>query len=146
MAKERLKQIPLDFWAMNCWPVAACFWSASGTIVFPVITSVRVRNRHAPIWGLRGFSVLILHGLRRSYPIPRFYSVIGSAGDWHRVVAVVVVAPVPPLYRNDHPLHEGRNFLFASRAGADPAMARAVPVHRLPLSAATKARLRRGVL
>lgn len=46
-----------------------------------------------------------------SYPIERFYTVnlavlvVGIA-----VLAVVVVAPVHALYRNFHPLYEGRNF------------------------------------
>jgi len=32
-AKERLKQIPLDFWAMNCG-LCCCFWSASARSCF----------------------------------------------------------------------------------------------------------------
>jgi hypothetical protein len=65
-----------------------------------------------PIWSLQGlflFAILIVCGA--SYPIERFYSVnlaalvIGIA-----VLAVVVVAPVHALYRNVHPLNEGRNF------------------------------------
>ncbi len=81
-------------------------------IVFPVITSVVFGTDMPPIWGLQGlFLFVIVMVCGASYPIPRFYSVnlavlvIGIA-----VVAVVVVAPVHALYRNDHPLHEGRNF------------------------------------
>jgi hypothetical protein len=111
MAKERLKQVPLDFWAMNCG-LLLLFLVGVGTIVFPVITSVVCGTDMPPIWGLQGlFLFVILMVCGASYPIPRFYSVnlavlvIGIA-----VVAVVVAAPVHALYRNDHPLHEGRNF------------------------------------
>ncbi|HTE95006.1 MAG TPA: hypothetical protein VK678_16060, partial [Bradyrhizobium sp.] len=83
-----------------------------GTIVFPVLTSIAFGTDMPPIWGLQGlFLFVILLVCGASYPIPRFYSVnlavlvIGIA-----VFAVVVVAPVHALYRNDHPLHEGRNF------------------------------------
>jgi hypothetical protein len=83
-----------------------------GTIVFPVITSVVFGTDMPPIWGLQGlFLFVIVMVCGASYRIPRFYSVnlavlvIGIA-----VVAVVVVAPVHALYRNDHPLQEGRNF------------------------------------
>ncbi|HMI12325.1 MAG TPA: hypothetical protein VK567_12150, partial [Bradyrhizobium sp.] len=83
-----------------------------GTIVFPVLTSIAFGTDMPPIWGLQGlFLFVILLVCGASYPIPRFYSVnlavlvIGIA-----VFAVVVVAPVHALYRNTHPLHEGRNF------------------------------------
>ena len=111
MANDRLKQFPLDFWAMNCG-LLLLFLVGVGTIVFPVITSVVFGTDMPPIWGLQGlFLFVILMVCGASYPIERFYSVnlavlvIGIA-----VVAVVVVAPVHALYRNDHPLHEGRNF------------------------------------
>ena len=55
------------------------------------------------------FPILIV--CSTSYPIERFYSVnllvivIGIA-----VIAVVVLAPIHAIYRNIHPLNEGRNF------------------------------------
>src|SRR5882672_5643023 len=111
MANDRLKQFPQDFWAMNSG-LLLLFLVGVGTIVFPVITSVVCGTDMPPIWGLQGlFLFVILMVCGASYPIPRFYSVnlavlvIGIA-----VVAVVVAAPVHALYRNDHPLHEGRNF------------------------------------
>jgi len=111
MAKDRLKQVPPDFWAMNSG-LLLLFLVGVGTIVFPVITSVVFGTDMPPIWGLQGlFLFVILMVCGASYSIPRFYSVnlavlvIGIA-----VFAVVVVAPVHALYRNTHPLHEGRNF------------------------------------
>src|SRR6267143_1674845 len=111
MAKGRLKQVPQDFWAMNSG-LLLLFLVGVGTIVFPVITSVVFGTDMPPIWGLQGlFLFVIVMVCGASYPIPRCYSVnlavlvIGIA-----VVAVVVVAPVHALYRNDHPLHEWRNF------------------------------------
>ena len=88
------------------------FLVSVGTIVFPAIASVGLGADMPPIWALQGlflFAILIVCGA--SYPIERFHSlnlavlVIGIA-----VLAVVVVAPVHALYRNFHPLHEGRNF------------------------------------
>jgi Dolichyl-phosphate-mannose-protein mannosyltransferase len=111
IAGERLKKFAQDFRALNSglWLL---FLVSVGTIVFPVITALVLRTDMEPIWALQGlflFAILIVCGA--SYPIERFYSVnlavtvIGMA-----VLAVVVVAPIHALYRNGHPLHEGRNF------------------------------------
>ncbi|HLZ06029.1 MAG TPA: glycosyltransferase family 39 protein [Bradyrhizobium sp.] len=111
IAGERLKRFPQDFRAMNpgLWLL---FLVSVGTIVFPVITTLVLRTDMEPIWALQGlflFAILIV--CAASYPIERFYSVnlavtvIGIA-----LLAVVLVAPVHALYRNNHPLHEGRNF------------------------------------
>src|SRR5712664_2196532 len=111
MAKDRLKQVPQDFWAMNSG-LLLLFLVGVGTIVFPVLTSVVFGTDMPPIWGLQGLFLFVIPLVcGASYPIPRFYSVnltvlvMGIA-----VIAVVLVAPVHALYRNDHPLHEGRNF------------------------------------
>jgi hypothetical protein len=111
MANDRLKRFPQDFWAMNCG-LLLLFLVGVGTIVFPMIASVVFGTDMPPIWGLQGLFLFVIPLVcGASYPIERFYSVnlavlvIGIA-----VVAVVVVAPVHALYRNDHPLHEGRNF------------------------------------
>jgi hypothetical protein len=88
------------------------FLVSVGTIIFPAITAIGLGADMPPIWALQGlflFVILIVCGT--SYPIERFYSVnlavlvIGMA-----VVAVVVAAPLHAVYRNIHPLHEGRNF------------------------------------
>lgn len=111
IAGERLKKFAQDFRALNpgLWLL---FLVSIGTIVFPAITALVLRTDMEPIWALQGlflFAILIVCGA--SYPIERFHSVnlavtvIGIA-----VLAVVVVAPVHALYRNSHPLHEGRNF------------------------------------
>jgi 4-amino-4-deoxy-L-arabinose transferase-like glycosyltransferase len=111
IAGNRLKMLSQDFRAMNPG-LLLLFLISVGTIVFPVITSIGLGTDLPPIWALQGlflFGILIVRGT--SYPIERFYSVnlavlvIGIA-----VLAVVVVAPVHALYRNLHPLNEGRNF------------------------------------
>jgi 4-amino-4-deoxy-L-arabinose transferase-like glycosyltransferase len=118
IAGERLKKFSQDFRAMNPG-LRLLFLVSVGTIVFPAITAVALRTDMQPIWALQGlflFAILIVCGA--SYPIERFYSVnlavtvIGTA-----VLAVIVVAPVHALYRNSHPLHEGRNFY--QRAAAE---------------------------
>jgi 4-amino-4-deoxy-L-arabinose transferase-like glycosyltransferase len=111
IAGERLKTFSRDFGALNpgLWLL---FLVGIGTMVFPAITAVALGTDMQPIWALQGlFLIAILIVCGASYPIRRLYSVnlavtvIGIA-----VLAVVVVAPVHALYRNGHPLHEGRNF------------------------------------
>jgi hypothetical protein len=111
MAQNRLDKIAQDFRAMNPG-LLLLFLVSVGTIIFPAITAIGLGADMPPIWALQGlflFVILIVCGT--SYPIERFYSVnlavlvIGMA-----VVAVVVAAPLHAVYRNIHPLHEGRNF------------------------------------
>ncbi len=115
IVKSRLKSFSPDFRAMNPG-LLLLFFVSVGTTVFPAVTAVGLGTDMPPIWGLQGlflFAILIVCGA--SYSIERFYAVnlavlvIGIA-----VVAAVVVAPVHALYRNFHPLHEGRNFYQAS--------------------------------
>ena len=111
IAGNRLKRLFQDFRVMNPG-LLLLFLVSVGTIVFPAITSVALGTDMPPIWALQGlflFAILIVCGA--NYRVERFYSVnlavlvIGIA-----VLAVVVVAPVHALYRNVHPLAEGRNF------------------------------------
>ncbi len=111
IAGSRLKKLSQDFRAMNPG-LLLLFLVSVGTIVLPLVTFVALGSDMPPIWALQGlflFAILIVCGA--SYPIERFYSVnlavltIGIA-----VLAVVVVAPIHALYRNSHPLNEGRNF------------------------------------
>jgi 4-amino-4-deoxy-L-arabinose transferase-like glycosyltransferase len=111
IAGSRLKKLSQDFRAMNPG-LLLLFLVSVGTIVLPMIAVVGLGSDLPPIWSLQGlflFAILIVCGA--SYPIERFYSVnlavlvVGIA-----VLAVVVVAPIHALYRNTHPLNEGRNF------------------------------------
>jgi hypothetical protein len=111
IAGERLKKFPHDFQTLNpgLWLL---FLVSVGTIVFPAITAVALESDMQPIWALQGlflFAILIVCGA--SYPIERSYSVyLAGAVISIAVLSVVVVAPIHAFYRNDHPLHEGRNF------------------------------------
>jgi 4-amino-4-deoxy-L-arabinose transferase-like glycosyltransferase len=111
MAGYRLKKLSGDFRSMGPG-LLLLFLIGAGTVVFPLITSVALGTVAQPVLALQGlflFPVLIV--CSTSYPIERFYSVnllviaIGIA-----MVAVVVAAPIHALYRNNHPLNEGRNF------------------------------------
>jgi hypothetical protein len=111
IAGSRLKSLSHDFRAMKPG-LLLLFLVSFGTIVFPIITSVALGTDMPPIWASQGlflFGILIVCGT--SHPIERFHSVnlavlvIGIA-----MVAAAVVAPVHALYRNSHPLNEGRNF------------------------------------
>ena len=111
IAGDRLKRFYGDFRAMDPG-LFLLFLVSVGTIVFPVIVAVGFGTDMQPIWALQGlflFAILIVCGA--SYPIERFYSVnltvlvFGIA-----LLAVAVAAPVHAVYRNLHPLSEGRNF------------------------------------
>jgi 4-amino-4-deoxy-L-arabinose transferase-like glycosyltransferase len=117
MAQDRIKRFSEDFWAMHSG-LLLLFLVSIGTIAFPVITSVALGADMPPLWALQGlflFVVLIVCGA--SYQIERFYSVnlavtvVGMA-----LVAVVVAAPLHAIYRNSHPLNEGRNFYSQAAA------------------------------
>jgi hypothetical protein len=88
------------------------FFVSIGTLVLPPIAAAGLGADLPPIWALQGlflFAILIVCGA--SYPIERFYSVnLAAFVIVIAVLAVVVVAPVHALYRNFHPLNEGRNF------------------------------------
>jgi 4-amino-4-deoxy-L-arabinose transferase-like glycosyltransferase len=110
IAGSRLKRFSRDCRAMDPG-LYLLFLIAVGTILLPVMVSVGLGADMPSIWALQGlflFGILVVCGA--SYPIERFYSVnlavlvIGVAA-----VAVVVVAPVHAVYRNTHPLNEGRN-------------------------------------
>jgi hypothetical protein len=83
-----------------------------GTIVLPPITAIVLGTDMMPIWSLQGlflFVILIVCGAR--YQIERYR--IAALAAFVVVVAsltALVAAPVHALYRNSHPLHEGRNF------------------------------------
>ena len=111
IAGTRLKRFTQDFQTMSpgLWLL---FLISVGTIVFPLLTSIGLRTDLPSIWASQGlflFSILVVCGT--TYPIERFFTVnlavlvIGIA-----MVAVVVVAPILAVYRNTHPLGEGRNF------------------------------------
>jgi hypothetical protein len=111
IAGERFKRFSQDFRALNpgLWLL---FLVSIGTMVFPAITAVALRTDMQPIWALQGlFLIAILVVCGASYPIERFRSVnLAVAVIGIAVLAVIVAAPVHALYRNSHPLHEGRNF------------------------------------
>ena len=111
IARDQLRSFAEDFKAMNCglWLL---FLISIGTIVFPPITSIALGTDMPPIWGLQGlflFAVLVVCGA--SYTIERVHSVnLAAVVICTSLLAVTVAAPAHALYRNDHPLHEGRNF------------------------------------
>jgi hypothetical protein len=111
LAGKRLKDFGQDFRAMNSGLLLLLFIGI-GTLVFPPITALALSSDMMVIWSLQGlflFVILIVCGAR--YQIER-YRIAALAG----VVVVaasltaLVAAPIHALYRNSHPLHEGRNF------------------------------------
>ena len=115
IAGDRLKRFPRDFRAMNPG-LSLLFFVSVGTIVFPALTAVATGNRHAADLGATGpFPVRHSGRLRRElFDRTLLCGQSGGLVIGIAVVAAVVVAPVHALYRNFHPLHEGRNFYQAS--------------------------------
>ena len=111
LSQERLKRFAQDFRALNggLWLLLLVL---VGTMVFPPVTAVVMGTDMQPIWALQGtFIMAILIVCGASYPIDRFHSVnLAAAVSGMAVFAVLVAAPLHALYRNSHPLHEGRNF------------------------------------
>jgi hypothetical protein len=111
IAGSRLKNFAQDFRTMHPG-LLLLFFVSIGTLVLPPIAAAGLGADLPPIWALQGlflFAILIVCGA--SYPIERFYSVnLAALVTGIAVLAVVVVAPVHAVYRNFHPLNEGRNF------------------------------------
>jgi hypothetical protein len=111
MAGRRVTRLGEDIRTMSPG-ILLLFIISIGTIVLPALTAAAVGTDMPPLWGLQGvflFVILIVCGA--SYPVPRTaannlaVTVVGIT-----VLAAFVAAPVHALYRNTHPLHEGRNF------------------------------------
>jgi hypothetical protein len=115
MAGDRMKRFCDDFHSMNPG-LLLLFMISLGTLFFPAITSIVVGTDMPPVWSLQGlflFVVLLVCGA--SYQIERVLSVNLAAGVIaFSVGTAFVVAPIHAVYRNFHPLSEGRNFYQAS--------------------------------
>jgi Dolichyl-phosphate-mannose-protein mannosyltransferase len=83
-----------------------------GTVIVPALTAAVLGTDMPPLWGLQGiflFVIPIVCGA--SYPAPRDLTVnLAAIAMAIAVLAAGVIAPVHALYRNTHPLSEGRNF------------------------------------
>jgi hypothetical protein len=111
LARSRLLNFVRDFRAMNSglWLL---FLLSIATIVFPAVTAVLLRSSMMVIWSVQGlFLFVILLVCGASYQIERdriaglAAFTVGAA-----LLSAVIVAPAHAVYRNTHPLHEGRNF------------------------------------
>jgi 4-amino-4-deoxy-L-arabinose transferase-like glycosyltransferase len=111
IAGRRLRYFARDFITMDPG-LKLLFYVATGTILFPVATSLSVGTNLPSLWALQGvflFAILIVCGAR--YPIERFYTVnttvlvIGIA-----FTTVLVAAPMHAVYRSEHGYEEGREF------------------------------------
>jgi 4-amino-4-deoxy-L-arabinose transferase-like glycosyltransferase len=82
------------------------------TVILPALTAAVVGTDMPPLWGLQGvflFVILIVCGA--DYRVPRILTAnLAAAVIGIAMVAVCVAAPVHAVYRNTHPLSEGRNF------------------------------------
>jgi Dolichyl-phosphate-mannose-protein mannosyltransferase len=111
VAGGQLKPIRENFRALDGGPLLL-FTIGIGTVAFPAITAATFGTDMLPLWGLQGaFLFVIPMVVVLDDPIPRVYSanlVAGVVGI--ALLAAFVAAPLHAVYRNDHPLHEGRNF------------------------------------
>jgi 4-amino-4-deoxy-L-arabinose transferase-like glycosyltransferase len=88
------------------------FLVSVGTIVFPAITAVALGTDITQAWEFQGlFLLVILVVCGSSSPIERSRSVnLATFATAVAVLALLVAAPLHALYRNYHPLDQGRNF------------------------------------
>jgi hypothetical protein len=84
----------------------------AGTIALPAIVAAGCGTDMPPLWGVQSlflFVIVMVCSLRA--PISRDHSVnLTGAVIGIALFAAFIVAPIHAIYRNDHPLHEGRNF------------------------------------
>lgn len=117
IAGTRLKQLPSDFAAMSPG-LRLLFYVAIGTIVLPMLTSLAMGTDLPSLWALQGlflFVILVVCGAR--YPIERFYTVnVTMIVAGVALAAVLIVAPIHAVHRNDRGYEERRN-LYAQAAG-----------------------------
>jgi len=111
MVNDRMRKFAEEFRTMDPG-LLLLFLIGAGTIAFPVIAAVGLGTDMPPIWALQGLFVYAIRVVgSTSFRIERFYTV--NLAVFVIAVSVgcaLVVAPVHAVYRNDHPLHEGRNF------------------------------------
>jgi 4-amino-4-deoxy-L-arabinose transferase-like glycosyltransferase len=111
VAGERLKTIRQDVRAMDD-RLLLLVSIGIATIAFPTIVAAGFRTDMPPIWVMQGlflFVIPMVCGLRD--PIPRAQSVnLAASVIGIALFAAFVAAPIHAVYRNDHPLGEGRNF------------------------------------
>jgi 4-amino-4-deoxy-L-arabinose transferase-like glycosyltransferase len=111
VAGERLKTIRQDVLVMDD-RLLLLFSIGIATIAFPTMIAAGFRTDMPPIWAMQGlflFVIPMVCGLRD--PIPRAQSVnLAASVIGIALFAAFVAAPIHAVYRNDHPLGEGRNF------------------------------------
>jgi len=111
LARSRLLSFVRDFRAMNSglWLL---FLLSIATIVLPPVTAVALRSSMMAIWSLQGlFLFVILLVCGASYQIERDrVAALAAFTVGAALLSALIVAPAHAVYRNTHPLHEGRNF------------------------------------
>jgi hypothetical protein len=111
VAGERLKTIRQDVLVMDD-RLLLLFSIGIATIAFPTMIAAGFRTDMPPIWVMQGlflFVIPMVCGLRD--PIPRAHAVnLAASAIGIALFAAFVAAPIHAVYRNDHPLGEGRNF------------------------------------
>jgi 4-amino-4-deoxy-L-arabinose transferase-like glycosyltransferase len=114
LARSRLRSFIRDFRALNSglWLL---FLVSVATIVFPAVTAVVLGSSMMVIWSLQGlFMFVILLVCGACYQIERDrIAGLAAFAVGAALLSAVVLAPAHALYRNTHPLHEGRNFYRA---------------------------------
>jgi 4-amino-4-deoxy-L-arabinose transferase-like glycosyltransferase len=116
IAGDRLKTLRWNVGAINLRRfdpgLLLLLYISLGTVVFPAVTAVLFGTDMPLLWALQGlFLFVIVIVCSMNFPIPRFHSVnVAAAAFVMALLAVFLAAPAHALYRNYHPLHEGRNF------------------------------------
>jgi hypothetical protein len=83
-----------------------------GAIALPALVAAGCGTDMPPLWGVQSlFLFVIVMVCKLREPISRDHSVnLAGAVIGTALFATFIVAPIHAIYRNEHPLHEGRNF------------------------------------
>ncbi|MEN3288892.1 MAG: hypothetical protein V7634_3192 [Bradyrhizobium sp.] len=83
-----------------------------GTVMLPALTAAAMGTDMPPLWGLQGVFLFVIPLVcGANYPVPRVLTVnLAATVIGIAVSATCIAAPLHALYRNTHPLSEGRNY------------------------------------
>jgi Dolichyl-phosphate-mannose-protein mannosyltransferase len=111
MAAQRTERFVRDFQAINPG-LQLLLLIGVATVAFPAVTATVLRTDMLVIWSLQGLFLFVIvivgsasFSIDREDCVNLAGFVMGTA-----LLTAAVIAPAHALYRNDHPLHEGRNF------------------------------------
>src|SRR3569833_2006762 len=108
---DAVKNVSRDIRAMPSG-LKLLFGVSIGTALLPALTAAALGTDMPPLWGLQGVFLFVIPVVcGANYQAPRALTVnLAAAVIGIAALAACVAGPLHALYRNTHPLSEGRNF------------------------------------